>query len=262
MAVETTIDRLVYPRTAVDRWIYVSMAVLFLVIAVSGFYPTSTALLAAVNAGTRPPAPLVLHIHAFLMVSWLFLFLSQTTLMALGRRTYHMALGLASFALIPAIVLSTIAVTIGGWRLLASGPPGMDAGETALFQQFISNILLIQTHALVLFLIFACYAILVRVRDSEAHKRLMVLATLMPLTAAVGRLVEVRINMPDTPVAMLVGTLLLLAPVLIYDTVKRGRPHRVYVNGMALYAITAIPVYWLWENPWWLETVPGLMGVG
>jgi len=151
---------------------------------------------------------------------------------------------------------------MGGWRMLASAPPNMDAIELAQFQQFISNILLIQTHSLVLFLIFVALAILVRIRDSETHKRLMVLATLMPLAAAVGRILEVRINMPDTPIAMLAGTLLLLTPVLIYDTASRGRPHAAYINGVALYIVTAIPVYWLWQNPWWLEAAPRLMGAG
>jgi hypothetical protein len=262
MAVNTSIDRSVPHSSVIDRWIYVFTAVMFLVVAVIGFYPTSTGLLADVEAGIRPPPPLILHIHAALMVGWLFLFFSQTTLMALDRRELHKTLGLASLALIPAIVLVTSAVLTGGWRLLASPPPNMNAADLELFQRFISNIFLLQVFAIALFVLFVVWALRVRKRDSETHKRMMLMATLMPLTAAVGRMFDMRMNMSESPVTVLLVTLLLLAPVLLVDVIRRGRPHQAYVNGVALYIVAAIPVYLLWENPWWLETIPVFMGLG
>ena len=67
-----------------DRWIYVFMAGLFVVTALAGFIPTSIRLLDAVEAGRRPPPPLVLHFHAALMGTWLLLFLAQAMLMRQG----------------------------------------------------------------------------------------------------------------------------------------------------------------------------------
>jgi hypothetical protein len=67
----------------IDRWIFVFMAGLFVVVTLAGFVPSSIVKIAAVEAGQRPPFPLILHIHAVLMGSWLILLLGQTSLMAM-----------------------------------------------------------------------------------------------------------------------------------------------------------------------------------
>ena len=69
----------------IDRWIYVGTAASFIVITLTGFIPDSLMKIAAVQAGVRPPFPLVLHLHALLMGSFLVFLLAQTTLMATGR---------------------------------------------------------------------------------------------------------------------------------------------------------------------------------
>src|SRR5262245_66635574 len=79
-----------------DRWIYVFMAALFVLTALAGFIPDSIGLLADVEAGRRPPLPPVLHAHAVLMATWLFLLLAQTTLMATGHGAHNKKLGLVS----------------------------------------------------------------------------------------------------------------------------------------------------------------------
>src|SRR5438094_5053250 len=74
------------PRAhAIDRWIYVFTAASFIAIVLAGFIPDSIGKVAAVQAGERPPFPLVLHFHAVLMGSFLLLLLAQTTLAATGR---------------------------------------------------------------------------------------------------------------------------------------------------------------------------------
>src|SRR6476469_8077769 len=74
------------PRAhAIDRWIYVFMAAWFIAIVLTGFIPDSLNKIAAVQAGQRPPLPLVMHAHAVLMGSFLLLLLAQTTLVATGR---------------------------------------------------------------------------------------------------------------------------------------------------------------------------------
>src|SRR4051794_28887381 len=94
------------PRAGfIDRWIYVFTAASFIVIVLTGFIPDSIAKVAAVQAGQRPPFPLVLHMHAVLMASFLLLLLTQTTLMATGRCEWHRRLGIAAFVLAPAIVV-------------------------------------------------------------------------------------------------------------------------------------------------------------
>src|SRR6476646_7212904 len=94
------------PRAhAIDRWIFVFMAVWFIAIVLAGFIPDSLEKIAAVQSGARPPFPLVLHFHAVLMGSFLLLLLTQATLMATGRCELHKRVGIVAFALVPALVV-------------------------------------------------------------------------------------------------------------------------------------------------------------
>ena len=90
---------------AIDRWIYVFTAALFIAIILTGFIPDSLTKIAAVQAGHRPPFPVVLHLHAVLMASFMMLLLAQTTLVAMDRRELHMKVGLAAFVVAPALIL-------------------------------------------------------------------------------------------------------------------------------------------------------------
>ena len=94
------------PRAhAVDRWIFVGMAVWFLAIVLTGFIPDSIMKIGMVRAGERPPFPIVLHMHAVLMGSFLLLLLAQTWLMATGRKALHMQLGVLGMVLAAALVV-------------------------------------------------------------------------------------------------------------------------------------------------------------
>ena len=59
----------------IDRWIYVFTAASFIGIVLAGFVPDSLGKVAAIQAGQRPPFPLILHVHAVLMGSFLLLLL-------------------------------------------------------------------------------------------------------------------------------------------------------------------------------------------
>jgi hypothetical protein len=113
----------------IDRWIYVFMAALLVTTTLLGFIPDSLAKIAAVETAQRAPFPPVLHVHAILMGLWLLLLLAQTILMATGNAKYHKQLGLASFALAPAILLTGVILVptmYGQLRdALATASPGL-----------------------------------------------------------------------------------------------------------------------------------------
>src|SRR5258708_24418231 len=93
------------PRAhAIDRWIFVFMAAWFIAIVLTGFIPDSVMKVGMVRAGARPPFPLVMHLHALLMGSLLLILLTQTWLMATGRRALHMTLGVLVMGSPPALV--------------------------------------------------------------------------------------------------------------------------------------------------------------
>lgn len=245
-----------------DRWIYVFMAGLFIATALTGFIPTSIRVLGAVQAGQRPPLPPILHVHAVLMGSWLLLFLAQALLMATGRRAQHKRLGLLAAVLAPAVVVAMIGIVKSSWSMNASLPPDLLTPGASRRINFMSNVLLEQVRMAVLFAVFVSWAFLCRRQDPETHKRMMVLATVVPLPAAIDRIAWLPATMAQGPTFMPFYTLLWLLPVLIYDLAQRRRVHRAYVIGIALHLPFVIASYVLWGSPWWFEFAPRLMGAG
>jgi len=78
-------------------------------------------------------------------------------------------------------------------------------------------------------------AALLKRRDKEAHKRLMVLAYVSIITAAVARLPGI---LPFGPLVFFGVAFLFAVAGMVYDWASRGRVHRVYVWGGALLALS------------------------
>jgi hypothetical protein len=141
-------------------------------------------------------------------------------------------------------------------------PPGaMPAEAYAGLKQFLSNLFLEQIRAMALFGGLIAWALVVRKRDSETHKRLLILATLIPLPAAIDRIAWLPHTLPESPVSIWLYQLLWIAPAIIYDLARRGRVHRAYVIGIALNVPFVIASYMLWSTPGWEATVPRLLGL-
>lgn len=253
-------DRLTH---AASRWIHVFMAALFVATALWGFIPSSLAMLEAAGNGRRPPLPFALHAHAVLTGSWLLLLLAQSVLAATGRRSMHRALGLAALALVPAM-LAAMAASIPQWWdvTLARVPPQFVPAA----RNFLANVLFEQFRMGSLILVFLGWALLVRRSDPESHKRLMILATLMLMSAPMDRIVGgLGFTAPAAASSYDAGYLLLLLwllPALACDTLRLGRPHRAYVLGIAVVLPFAIASHLLWNEPWWTEFAARLAGHG
>jgi hypothetical protein len=106
----------------------------------------------------------------------------------------------------------------------------------------------IQIKRVTLFSSFFLLAILTRQRDSESHKRLMFLATLVVMDAAFNRM---RWFLPDFGFTNRMALthayeLVLLLPLLTYDWLKTGRIHRVYVIGIPIIVAFSVVASILW----------------
>lgn len=249
----------------IDKWIFVFMAGLFFVTTLAGFIPSSLSKIAAVSAGMRAPFPPILHLHAVLMGAWLTLLLTQTILMATGNRRFHMRLGLASMVLAPAIVLTGffLVPTIYGqvWTA-AHSPVGLESTELQGVLALVGNIALLQIRAGLLFALFVYLAIRARKTDPGFHKRMIILATVVPLPAAIDRIVWLPHSFPETPWSADLYVFAWVAPLFVWDLARTGRVHRAYKVWLWFVIPAAIAVNLLWGSAWWQETVPGLMGYG
>jgi hypothetical protein len=230
-----------------ERHFHAGMAWLFVIVAVAGFAPRSLAIV----SGMMPSPPLVVHLHAAVMASWVSLLAVQATLSLAGRMDLHRKWGAASLVVAPLVLIMLIAITIVRQNAAAGTPAG----------PIVNNILLVQIRAIVLFPTFLIWALRTRRTDPEMHKRMMLLATLMLLDAAIARMSWLPYNeFPKGYVAVHIYLLLLLVPALLYDLIRRGRIHRAWVWGLALTLPWVVATEFVWGSHWWREFGPKLVG--
>jgi hypothetical protein len=248
----------------IDRWIYVAMAAWFIVIVLTGFIPDALGKIAAVKAGQRPPFPPVLHVHAVLMGSFLLLLLAQTTLVAKGRTQLHRQLGVVGMVLATALVLVgfILAPTMYHqvWDGAHFGPPPVRQALTPVVP-IVENILLLQIHAGVLFALFLAIGLRARERDAGFHKRMMILATAVPLGAAIDRVTWLPTTLPVMPIASDLYIMLAVLPMFLWDVIRNRSVHRAYLVWLPIYLAGSVVINLLWDTPWWHSAAQRIMGV-
>jgi hypothetical protein len=234
---------------ALEPRFYAGMAWFFVIVAIAGFAPRSLAIV----SGRMPIPPLAVHLHAAVMASWVSLLAMQATLSLAGRMDLHRRWGRASLVIAPLVLIMLITVTIVRQNA-AAGTPG---GPT------VNNILFLQIRSIVLFPTFFIWALRTRRTDPQTHKRMMLLATLMLLDAAIARMNWLPYNeFPKSYLAVHLYLLLLLVPVLLYELIRWGRIHRAWVWGLALILPWVVATEFVWGSSWWRGFGPKLVGAG
>jgi hypothetical protein len=164
-----------------------------------------------------------LHLHGVVFTAWVVLFLLQTALIGLRRVRVHMRLGYASIALAVTMIVVGLRTAIDS-AARGAAPPGVDA----------LTFLVVPVFDIVLFTGFVSAALLKR-REREAHKRLMLLAYVSIITAAVARLPGI---LPLGPLAFFGLSFLFVVAGMAYDWLMHGKVHRVYAWGAPIIALS------------------------
>ena len=253
------------PRAhSIDRWIFVAMAAWFIVVVLVGFIPDAMDKVAAVKAGTHPPFPPILHVHAALMGSFLLLLLAQTVMVATGRCALHKQVGIAAFVLVPALVVVGVMLAATNYHVVWDGAhhgsPQVQAALTPVVP-LLENILLLQLHAGILFAVFMTMALMVRNANSGFHKRMIFLGTAVPILASIDRMWWLPSTFPSSPMASDGYLLLVLAPLFLWDVIRNRRVHEAYLVWAAIYLPVSLVMYKLWDTPGWHATARAMMGV-
>jgi hypothetical protein len=220
------------------------MALLLLALNLIGFAPTYF-LRSWFNGPALPARTLV---HGILFTGWFVLFLTQSLLVARGRLRLHRRLGVVGACLAACMIGSGLMILYHGvLEFQAAG------GSVARAGQFLWGNLALLTA----FGGFVVAAIALR-RNPEAHKRLILLASLAMIPQSLGRIGAfgpLRIGSAEGSEAVyaLGGLAALLAVVVAHDIVTRGRPHSAVLwgspilLGSILVAGLIIPTTWLGE---------------
>ena len=210
---------------------YFYMALACVAVAFLGFAPTYWLPMAA---GKIPPMPVV-HFHGLLFFAWTLFFACQTWLAASGQITRHRTMGMIGVSLATAMTIFGFLVAVNAMKRSAA------IGQTDEGIAFA----IVPLSGILFFAVVFTLAV-TAVRNPEIHKRLMLLAGISLLDAAVARWFLTflappgPLGPPPVPVTIppaLVAYLLLVAAV-VFDWRTRGRPHPVYVyGGIALLAV-------------------------
>lgn len=158
-------------------------------------------------------APWFVYVHGALFFAWMGLLMTQA-LFALRRRLgWHRSLGRIGIALIPAMVASGLAVVIWATRR------DVAAGQAPEALPFLFG----QCMDMLLFGSLASAALWLR-GNPAAHKRLVLLATLAILGAAIGRIPELGVVANGVVMA-------LLTSMAVFDLRDMGRIHSATMLG-------------------------------
>jgi len=220
---------------------------LLVAVTVVGFAPRSLAIV----SGEMAMPPLVVHLHAAAMAAWTLLLALQATLALRDRPDLHRRLGLAAVALVPILLVMLIMITVSRQQAAAGTPAAA----------VVNNILFLQIRAIVLFPTFAIWGLLMRQTDPGMHKRLLLLATLNLIDAAIARMSWLPFNAFPVSYAAVHGyLLLLLLPGLLHDQIRRRQLHPAWRYGLALMLPWVLATELIWDSPWWRTVGPLLVG--
>jgi hypothetical protein len=193
----------------VERVFYSGMALLMCVCVFIGFSPTYF------QAGMmRAPLPSpIVHIHGAVFTLWMLLFVVQVAFISTRHVKWHRSFGIIAFCLPPIMVVFGVTAAIGALhRGVQIGP--LDSAVS----------LAIPLIGIVAFTIII-YASWRARRRPDAHKRLILIATIGLVGAAFGRFPWSRIGLPPAAGAVTgIGTLLLL--LIVYELITIHRVHR------------------------------------
>ncbi|MEO0606833.1 MAG: hypothetical protein AAFY82_01280 [Pseudomonadota bacterium] len=157
-----------------DARFFFFAAIVVLAFGLIGFLPT---FVAAMFAGFDT-IPMRVHIHGVFMVGWLILLATQAYLVWQDRLISHRFFGRLGVLLFFLAYASLVTLAVN--NLMKTVPPFVDVG--------LSKVFALQIKSIVFMPILFGLAIWTAHRDTDAHRRLMVLLSAMLVEAAVVRM--------------------------------------------------------------------------
>ena len=213
----TTMQSVGRVRWPAERVFYLTMAVAIFATVFVGF--ARSFFLRPLFPRWPSPAEPVFYIHGAVFTSWYVLFVVQSWLVATDRRPQHRRLGVLG------AVIAVLMVALGSYAaLIAASRPGGFIGVPVPPLSF----LVIPLFDMALFATLVGLAIVERA-VAQTHKRLMLLASISLLVAAVARWPVIH----DTGILVFFGVAdLFLVPLVVWDLASRGRVHTVTLVGV------------------------------
>lgn len=233
-----------------DRIFYSGMAIALALTTFVGFAPTFY-LRALFDGpvsvtGAASLSPLA-QLHGAVFTAWVVLFVVQTSLVASHRVAVHRRLGIAGVVLAIAMVAIGFVTAVKA-AIRGAAPPNVDP----------LAFLIVPLVDMLLFALFVAAAVYWR-REKETHKRLMLMAYISIIVAAVARIPGV---ISLGPLGFFGLTFIFVIAGMAYDRLARGRIHPVYIWGGLVFLVSvparlAFSATGAWRKV--AETLAGMM---
>jgi hypothetical protein len=200
-----------------ERRLYNWVAVLIPILVLVGFAPTYY--LSGVFGGRKLSG--LTHLHGVVMTSWIVLFIVQVRLVAAHRVRLHIRLGMFG------VILTALVIVVGTITAISAAARGSDPGPPLVF-------LAIPLGDILVFTILAGTSLYFR-RRPYIHKRLMLLAALSILSAAIGRF---PLEFLQTPRGYFGLIDLCVIGSLAYDTIRNHKLNQAFALGALLIIVS------------------------
>jgi len=242
-------------RSKTSKWLenredlfFVAMAVSMALVVFAGFaesFYLSHWLDPSSEKSTNP----VFYFHGLVFTAWTLLLIAQPSLIAMGRVTVHRRLGIVGTAVaIGVVIFGVYAALEAASRPLGSARPPKDL-------EFVGVILF----GIFMFALLVGFALAFR-HKPQYHKRLMLLATVNLLQAAI---VRIPISLPGMfgPAKTFLFADLFILPIVAWDIAVLRRVHPATLWG-GLAIVISLPVrFWFSETELWLATAQWAVGL-
>ena len=212
-------------------WFFVGMAVAAAVTVFLGFARTYY----LKSIFPTPAFPLLFHVHGALFTAWMLLLVLQVSLAASRRIALHRRVGMIGGLLVAPMLVTGSMAAIAAARGQGPISAAMARGELTRVGPGFPPLegMVVPLTTMLLFGVFAGAGLFYRKRP-DVHKRLMLLATIAMLPAAIGRAMA-RLFGVAHPALFFGAVGFFVLAIVVYDRRRLGRVHPVTLwGGLAL----------------------------
>jgi hypothetical protein len=194
-----------------------------------------------------PPIPIYLYVHGVVLTCWFALVVFQAFLIQTARVRVHRRLGSAGAVFSVGVLAASLMASLGVVSRVAASGINLDADASVLgigvggmsVAAFLASVVWQNVASAAGFAVFVATAVLLR-RRPEAHKRLMLLASISIIGPALARLSRWPPFGGEQGPFTTIVLLSLVASMVVFDLLTRKRPHAATIWGIAFGVTTQV----------------------
>ena len=239
-------------RVSQDRWFYSVAAFILLFFLIAGFHRFYLEG-KGFDGNKVPPAVLgVVLVHGLSLSLWVILFFVQSLLIGTRNKLVHMKLGWGAVAVAALIAVSGPVVAVTSVRVRGSFP---------IYGMTYSQFMLPMFSEMVAFAVFVGLGLSFRKQHLQAHRAMMVLATLAVISGATARTDFVAKLLGETTWwGLFGGPFILGAAFLLVRSLLIRRLDRPLALGYSAFVVYFVAISYAAHTPTWGRLAAAIVG--